>query len=156
MMRSESSNYEFGRLDKDCLFWNLCWDWPTDRPRYRLQDGSSPNHKKERRLSLHGKLLHLANNIVTTKNKDSCYNRGIRQIGQGENKIRCPKDSKQNHILSCTYYIFINLHSNLQPQLNFSWLQQRQQQQQPTPKFYQKERTYVSYIWWVSDGCLSV
>ena len=53
MMRSESSNYKLGRLDKDCLFWNLCWDrptnrptnQPTDQPRYRLQDGSWPNHK---------------------------------------------------------------------------------------------------------------
>ena len=29
-MRSESSNYKLGRLDKDCLFWNLCWNRPTN------------------------------------------------------------------------------------------------------------------------------
>ena len=28
-----------------CLFWNLCWDQPTNPPRYRLQEGSWPNHK---------------------------------------------------------------------------------------------------------------
>ena len=27
--RSESSYYKLGRLDNDCLFWNLCWDQPT-------------------------------------------------------------------------------------------------------------------------------
>ena len=47
MMRSKSSNYKLGRLDKDFLFWNLCWDQPTDRPRYRLQDGSWPNHNNQ-------------------------------------------------------------------------------------------------------------
>ena len=45
-MRSESSNYKLGHLDKDCLFWNLCWNQPTNQPRYRLHDGSWPNHKK--------------------------------------------------------------------------------------------------------------
>ena len=30
MMRSESSNYKLGRLEKDCLFWNLCWKPKTD------------------------------------------------------------------------------------------------------------------------------
>ena len=28
-MRSESSKYKLGRLDKDYLFWNLCWHRPT-------------------------------------------------------------------------------------------------------------------------------
>ena len=34
-------NYKLGCLYKYCLFWNLCWDRPTDRPRYWAQDGSS-------------------------------------------------------------------------------------------------------------------
>ena len=37
MMRSESSNYKIGRLNKDCLFWNVCWDRQTHQPRYQLQ-----------------------------------------------------------------------------------------------------------------------
>ena len=46
MMRRESHNYKLGHLD--CLFWNLCWDRPPDQPRYRLQDGSLPNHKNKK------------------------------------------------------------------------------------------------------------
>ena len=51
-MRSESSNHKLGCLDKDCLFWNLCWDRQTSRPPQissgydPLQDSSWANHKK--------------------------------------------------------------------------------------------------------------
>ena len=44
MMRSESSNYKLGRLDK-VLVLKFVLTW-TNRPRYRVQDGSWPNHKK--------------------------------------------------------------------------------------------------------------
>ena len=49
MMRSESSNYKLGRLDKVACF-EMCVE--TNQPRYRVQDGSWPNHKKESILSL--------------------------------------------------------------------------------------------------------
>ena len=43
MMRSESSNYKLGRLDK-VLVWKFVLK-PISQPRYRVQDGSWPNHK---------------------------------------------------------------------------------------------------------------
>ena len=52
MMRSESSNYKLGRLDKVLVLKFVLTqahrqtDRQTDRPRYRVQDGSWPNHKK--------------------------------------------------------------------------------------------------------------
>ena len=30
-----------------CLFWNLCWNRPTNQPRYRIQEGLWPNHKQK-------------------------------------------------------------------------------------------------------------
>ena len=43
MMRSESSNYKLGRLDKVLVLKFVLTR--TNRPRYRVQDGSWPNHK---------------------------------------------------------------------------------------------------------------
>ena len=43
MMRSESSNYKLERLDKVLVSKFVLTD--MDRPRYRVQDGSWPNHK---------------------------------------------------------------------------------------------------------------
>ena len=47
MMRSESSNYKLGRLDKVLVlkFVLTQTDRQTDQPRYRVQDGLWPNHK---------------------------------------------------------------------------------------------------------------
>ena len=42
-MRSESSNYKLGRLDKVLVLKFLLTQ--TDRPRYPVQDGSWLNHK---------------------------------------------------------------------------------------------------------------
>ena len=53
MMRSESSNNKLGRLDKVACF-EICVE--TDQPRYRVQDGSWPNHKKVScRLNIYAK-----------------------------------------------------------------------------------------------------
>ena len=49
MMRNESCNYKLGHLDKNCLFWHLCWNQPTNPPtnqlRYWLQDQNLPLSK---------------------------------------------------------------------------------------------------------------
>ena len=57
MMRCESSNYKLGCLNKDSLFWNLCWDRQTDRrtdrPRYWLQDGRTIKTRLSTRVFQH-------------------------------------------------------------------------------------------------------
>ena len=45
MMRSESSNYKLGRLDKVIVLKFVLTR--TNQPRYRVQDGSWPNHKNK-------------------------------------------------------------------------------------------------------------
>ena len=55
MMKSESSNYKLGRLDKvHGLKFVLT---RMDQPRYRVQDGLWPNHKKQTKLLNFGKAL---------------------------------------------------------------------------------------------------